>query len=287
MIQIIASGIAVGSIYGLVALGLVLIFKATKIISFVHGQFIMIFTFMSLTLFNLGLPYPVVFLITCLFAAIVAYLVEGLLINPFISAPLMTTTILTLGLYLISSDVAIWIWGKDPQTFPSIFPTGTLNIGGAIISKADIGVILTTGLLSFALYLFFKLHKLGIAMKACADDQMAARLMGIPIKRVFSASWVIASIIGAIAGFLIAPITYVSVNMMQGTLMEALAAAVLGGISSLPGAMVGGIVLGILENISGFYVSANVKTALPFVLLILILIVKPNGLLGKVERKKV
>jgi branched-chain amino acid transport system permease protein len=287
MTQMVISGIALGAIYGLVALGIVLVHKATGILNFAHGEMVMVSTFVALSLLGFGLPYWLAVVLTLLFAAIFGLTVETVLIRKLIGAPLLTTALVCLGLYLILGDVAVWIWGKDPHMFPSPFPEKPFIFGDIVLSPTDIGPIVVCGILSLGLFLFFRLTKIGVAMQATMDNQIAARLMGIPIQRMFALSWMLATVVAAIAGLLIAPIIFLHFTFMQSILHFAFAAAVLGGINSLPGAMIGGVILGIITNLVGFYVSSELKEAMPFLIMLLILIVRPEGLFSKTSEKKV
>ena len=287
MVQMIISGIALGAIYGLVALGIVLVHKATGILNFAHGEMVMVTTFVAFSLLGFGLPYWLAVLLTLIFAAVFGFMVETVLIRKLIGAPLLSTALVCLGLFLILGDVAVWIWGKDPYMFPSPFSEKPFIFGGVIVSPSDIGTIAVCAVLSLGLFLFFRLTKIGIAMQATMDNQTAARLMGIPVKRMFAISWMLATMVAAIAGLLIAPVIFLHFTFMQSILHFAFAAAVLGGINSLPGAMVGGVILGIVTNLVGIYVSSELKEAMPFLIMLLILIVKPEGLLSKKTEKKV
>jgi len=195
MAQMIVSGIALGAIYGLVALGIVLVHKATGVLNFAHGEMVMVTTFVALSFLTFGLPYWLVVVFTLIFAAIFGLAVETFLIRKLIGAPLLTTALTCLGLFLILGDVAVWIWGKDPHMFPSVFSETPFIIGGIKISPADLGPIIVCAVLSLALYLFFKFTKVGIAMQATIDNQTAARLMGIPVQRMFAISWILATVV--------------------------------------------------------------------------------------------
>jgi branched-chain amino acid transport system permease protein len=287
MAQMIVLGISLGAIYGLVALGIALVHKTTGVLNFAHGEMVMVATFVGLTLLTFGLPYWLAVVLTLAFAALFGLAVETIILRRLIGAPLLTTALVCLGLFLILGDVAVWIWGKDPHMFPSPFSDAPLVIGSVSISPADFGPIIVCGALSLALFLFFRFTKVGIAMQATIDNQTAARLMGIPVQRMFALSWMLATVVAAIAGLLIAPIIFLHFTFMQSILHFAFAAAVLGGINSLPGAMIGGISLGVVTNLVGAYVSSELKEAMPFLIMLVILIFKPQGLLSRYVEKKV
>lgn len=287
MAQMIASGIALGAIYGLVAIGIVLVFKATGVLNFAHGEAIMISTFVALTLMKLGLPYWLVVVLTLAFSALFGYAIERLVIRRFVGKSLLVSGIATLGLFLLFGDVAVWIWGKDPFDFPGLFSQAPIDVGGVAISAADLGIVGVAAALAGALFAFFRFTRLGIAMQACMDNPVAARLMGIPTRRIHSLAWMVAHMIGAVAGLLIAPVTFLHFTMMQHVLHFAFAAAVLGGIFSLPGSLIGGIVIGISSNLTGMYISSTWKEIVPFIVMLAILIWRPHGLFATRQVKKV
>ncbi|UCE32822.1 MAG: branched-chain amino acid ABC transporter permease [Burkholderiales bacterium] len=287
MAQMIVSGIALGAIYGLVALGIVLVFKATGVLNFAHGEAVMISTFVALSLVRLGLPYWLVVLGTLAFAALFGLAIERLIIRRFIGKSLLVSGIATLGLFLLFGDVAVWIWGKDPFDFPGPFSQAPINVWGVAISAADLGIVGTAAVLAGALFAFFRFTRLGVAMQASMENPVAAQLMGIPIRRVYALAWMLSHMIGAIAGLLIAPVTFLHFTMMQHVLHFAFASAVLGGVFSLPGSLLGGIIIGITANLTGFYVSSAWKEVVPFAVMLAILILKPHGLLAVRHVKKV
>lgn len=285
--QMIVSGITLGAIYGLVALGIVLVFKATGVLNFAHGESIMISTFVAFSLIKLGVPYWLVVILTLLFAALFGMVIERFIIRRFVGKSLLVSGIATLGLFLLFGDLAVWIWGKDPFDFPGPFSQKPIVVAGIAISAADIGIVGTAAALAGALFAFFRFTRLGIAMQACMENPVAAQLMGIPTRRIYSLAWMLSHMIGAIAGLLIAPVTFLHFTMMQHVLHFAFASAVLGGIFSLPGSLIGGIVIGITSNLTGAYISSAWKEIVPFIVMLAILILRPHGLLAIRHQKKV
>ena len=285
--QMIVSGIALGAIYGLVALGIVLVFKATGVLNFAHGESVMISTFVAFTLIRLGLPYWMAVIGTLAFSALFGFLIERFVIRPFMGKSLLVSGIATLGLFLLFGDLAVWLWGKDPFDFPGPFSQKPIVIAGIAVSPAYLGIIGVAAALAAALFAFFRFTRLGIAMQACMENPVAAQLMGIPTRRIWSLAWMLSHMIGAIAGLLIAPVTFLHFTMMQHVLHFAFAAAVLGGIFSLPGSLIGGIVIGITANLTGAYVSSAWKEVVPFAVMLAILILRPHGLLAVRHVKKV
>ncbi len=288
MLQMITSGIALGAIYGLIALGIVMVYKATGILNFAHGEAAMICAFVAFSLVKLGLPLWAVVLLTLAFGGLMGFTIERFVLRRFIGKPLLSSAIATLGLFLVFGDLAIWIWGKDTQELPSVFPSRPIDIGGGVVvSGIDIGILAVCALLAAALFAFFRFTRLGIAMQATMENPTAARLMGIPIKRIYSLSWSLSHVIAALAGLLIAPLTFLHASMMQHALHFAFAAAVLGGIGSMPGALLGGVIIGISTNLTGAYLSSQWKDAVPFMVMLAVLILRPHGLLARGHIKKV
>lgn len=285
--QMIVSGIALGAIYGLVALGIVLIFKATGVLNFAQGESIMLSTFVAFSLLKWGVPYWLVVILTLVAGTAFGMLIERLIIRRFVGKPLLVSGIATLGLFLLFGDVAVWVWGKDPYEFPGLFSQKPIDVAGVAISAADLGIVGVAAVLAGALFAFFRFTRLGIAMQACMENPVAAQLMGIPNRRMYALAWGLSHGIGAVAGLLIAPVTFLHFTMMQHVLHYAFAAAVLGGIFSLPGSLLGGIVIGITANLTGAYVSSAWKEVMPFLVMLAILIVRPHGLLARRHTKKV
>jgi len=286
--QMITSGIALGAIYGLIALGIVMVYKATGILNFAHGEAAMISAFVAFSLIKWGLPLWAVVLLTLAFGGLLGLAIERFVLRRFIGKPLMSSAIATLGLFLLFGDLAIWIWGKDAQELPSVFPSKPIDIGGGVVvSGIDIGILAVCAVLAATLFAFFRFTRLGIAMQATMENPTAARLMGIPIKRIYALSWSLSHMIAALAGLLIAPLTFLHVSMMQHALHFAFAAAVLGGIGSMPGALLGGVIIGVTGNLTGAYLSSQWKDVMPFMVMLVILILRPHGLLARRHLKKV
>jgi len=281
------SGLATGSIYALMALSLVIIYNATRTLNFAQGEMLMISTFVGWTTLQvLKAPLVVALLIAVVAAAVLAWGLERLLIRRAISATHFDVLIITLGLSLILRAAAGLLWTHDEFPFPSFFASQPLAVGAARVAPASLGIIGASLALMLALAALFRWTRLGRAMRAVAQNQRAARLMGISVERVYSASWILAAVVGAVAGVLIAPVIFLS-SQMGLVAINGFTAAVLGGFGSMPGAVVGGMVLGVLENLAPLYLPSSIKHSVPFLLLITILIVKPGGLFGRVTARKV
>jgi branched-chain amino acid transport system permease protein len=281
------SGLATGCVYALVALGFVLIYKATDVVNFAQGEFVMASGFISYTLLiRYGLPYWLVFLLTTLLSGVMGVVLERVVVRSIMSAPIFSIVIATIGASTVMRSAAGIIYGYDVLPLPTIFSKDPIRLGILNFTPMDVGVIGCSLVIMLALYLFFKWTKTGMAMRATAQSQTAAQLMGVSVKRMFSLTWAISAGIGGIAGVLIAPIVYLDPNL--GIIgVKAFAAAILGGFGSIPGAIIGGMLLGVLENLSGYFFNAGIKQVSTYVLLVLVLIVRPSGLFGAVTMKKV
>lgn len=286
--QALISGTAIGFIYALIALSMVLIYKSTDVINFAQGEMAMFSTFICFTLIAVfGLPLLLVFLLAFPIGAIIAAVTEKTVIRPLAGAPPLNSLIVAIGLFYIFHFGAGWIWGYDAFPFPSLLPEKPVSIGGTFVSPSSLAIAGVSILVLAILYLFLERSREGVAMRAASMNQNAARLMGISVGKVSMLSWAIAGGIGAIAGLLAAPITFIDTQMMFFVLLKALAGAILGGFNSLPGAVIGGVTVGIIESLTTVYLSASVDDAVAFVVIVAVLMIKPEGLFGKPTVKKV
>ena len=283
----VVSGLATGCVYALIALGFVLIFKATDVVNFAQGEFVMASGFISYTLLiKLGLPYWLVFLVTILLSGFMGVILERVVVRPIMDAPIFSIVIATIGASTVMRSSAGIVYGYDVLPLPTIFSKDPLRFGVLNFTAMDLGVIGFSLVIMLALYLFFKLTKTGMAMRATAQSQTAARLMGVSVRRIFSLTWAISAAVGGVAGVLIAPIIYLDPNL--GFIgVKAFAGAILGGFGSIPGAIVGGMLLGVIENLSGYFFNAGIKQVSTYILLILVLVVRPIGLFGTAPVRKV
>lgn len=287
LIQGILNGLATGSIYALVALGIVLIYKATGTINFAQGEILMVSCFIGFTLVN-GLHVALLpaFIVTLLFAALFGMVLERLVIRPAIHAPPFNIIIITIGVSIVLQILAGSIWTFESMPFPNPFSEEPIRFGSLVLSPLNLGTIFTALGLMIVLFIFFKYAKLGKAMRAVSQNQRASSLMGISVERIFSLIWAISSAIGAAGGFLIAPRIFLNPNM--GLIaINAFAGAILGGFDSLPGAVFGGMLLGVLENLAPLCIPSRMKFMIPFLALIIVLMIRPSGLFGKRIQKKV
>ena len=285
--QQIISGLATGSLYALAALGLVLILKTTDVVNFAQGEMAMFGTFIMFTLLKTaGLPYWGAFVLALAFAFLMGAAIERVVLRPLAHAPLISVLIATLGLMQIINGVAGWIWGYQAKAFPTAVSGSPIKLGSLVITLPDLVNFVVSLVVMTGFFLLFRFTKLGVAMRAVAENRVAARLMGIPTDRILSLTWGLGGVLAATAGILIAPVTNLDINMMSEMQIKAFTAAVLGGFTSLPGAVVGGLTLGVLENVVGQFVP-QLKTPFAFGLIVLVLVIKPTGLMGTVQRKKV
>ena len=287
--QLLVSGLVTGSLYALVALGLVIIHKTSHVLNFAQGEMAMVSTFVTFTLLEtLHIPFPWAFLLAIGVAFLLGAMIEFALLRPAKTPSLLGLIIITLGIQQILYGTAGWMWGYDTKAFPSpLSDTKVYRVGGVIISEVSLWMLTVSVVLMLALLLFFRYTRMGIAMRAVSQNPTTARLMGVRVSWIFSLTWGIASVLGAVAGILIAPITFLDPNMMLSPLLKAFAAATLGGINSLAGAVVGGGILGILENLVGGYVTPELKESVAFFVIVLVLCVRPSGLLGRHYRRRV
>lgn len=287
--QLIISGLAVGFCYALLALAMVIIYKTSEVLNFAQGEMAMISSFIAFVLLeSYHLSFPLALALTLLFAAALGAFLEFVFLRPAKDPTVIGLIIITLGFEMILMGLASWKFGPDQRSMP--FPVSgfeTYNFGGLVISKINFWTIILCLILMGILFFFFQYTRLGTAMRATQQNRLVARLMGIRTKRIFSFTWALSSFIGAVAGMFIAALTVLDPPMMMDPLMKAFASAVLGGMTSLPGAAVGGAILGVVENLFGAYVSMAFKSVVAFAIIILMLCIRPSGLLGKHFVKKV
>ncbi len=290
-LQLIIQGLAVGSVYALVALGFVLIYKASSVINFAQGELLMVgayFCLAMLTTFNV--PFWAGFVLTMVFSVILALLIERLILRPMIGEPAISIIMITIGLSLVLKSAVAVIWGVEIMAFPSIFPETPIRMGQIVVSQVYIFTFLASMLFLVIFAVFFKYSRLGIAMRATANSNQVALSMGISVKKVFAISWCVAAVVSAVGGILIGNINGVNITISSIGL-KVFPAVILGGLDSIPGAVLGGLIIGILENLSGGYLDqffgGGVKEVAPFVVLVVILMIKPYGLFGTEEIERV
>ncbi len=287
LLQLVVNGAASGCIYGLIALGFVLIYKATEMVNFAQGDIMMLGGFLAFSLIaHWGLNYWLGSLIAIAITAAFGFLLDAVVLRRVIGQPQFAVVMLTLGLGFIFRAGAGLAWGYDSVGFVTPFTNRTVNIGGLVLGEDNVSIIVGTVLLCGVLYLFFSRTRLGIAMQASSQNQLAAYYMGIPVRTVFSLIWAISAGVAAAAGILLSPVSMIDVNM--GFLgIKAFAAAVIGGFGSIPGSVIGGVIVGIVEQLSGYYLPAGFQEVSANIVLLAMLIVRPQGLFAETMGKRV
>ncbi len=286
IIHLAVTGVAQGCAYGLIALGFVLIYKATEVVNFAHGEFMMLGAFAVLACMEaLGLGFWPAFLLGCLSIAVVGYLVDAQVMRRIIGESQASIFILTVAFGFIFRAVAGMIFGWNTRSLDTPF-VGKLAVGGLVEINMDrIAIVVATVLLVAAVYLFFGRARYGIAMQAASQNQLAAYYMGIPVKRLVSFTWAIGAFIAAVAGVLLAPMTQVDTTI--GLLgIKALAGAIVGGFGSIPGALIGCLLIGVIEPFADYYLP-GIKGVSAYVVMLVVLFVRPEGLIVQTYAKKV
>jgi branched-chain amino acid transport system permease protein len=290
LLEQIIVGLAAGGIYASLALAFVLIYSAMGLINFAQGELAMFTTFVCWTLLTiLGLPYVLAFAISVAAAFVGAFVLERVVVRPFEKASRLTVVLATLALFEIVNSLAGFLWGYVPRPFPSLFPARPMSVGGISISIQDAGIIGVSLVVLGLLYLLFNHTKLGLAMRAAALYPEVGELLGIRTGQMLGVGWGLASAVGAVSGILVAPVVFLEPNMMQGVIIYAFAAAVLGGIDSPAGAVVGGLLLGVVLALIGAYIPslADLRLALSLLLIVLLLVLRPSGLFGHQQVRRV
>lgn len=277
----VLSGLVTGGIYASLALALVMIYQATHQINFAQGEMAMFSTYVAWALIHAGMPFWLAFVLTVLTSFVGGMAIERVIIRPVENAPVLSVVVVFIGLLVIFNSLAGWIFTYTIKTFPSPFPSLPW-FGFQYISPHGMGAIVVTLVMLLLLYAFFRFTPVGLAMRAAAENPVSARLVGIRVGWMLALGWGLAAAVGAVTGMMVAPIIYLDPSMMSGVLLYAFAAALLGGIDSPGGAVLGGFIVGILENLFGAYVIGNdLKVSLALVVIVGVLIFKPAGLFGR------
>lgn len=290
LLQYALAGLSSGSLYALVALGIVLIYRSTRVLNFAHGDVATVATFVAFTLLSRQQPFPVA-LAGALGAGVlvgVAFYFAVLARAQRQGANLLGMVILTLGLALIIQGIVVYVWGAEPVSLPfPISDTKTYQVGAVIVSQLSLATMAAGLAGSLLLYLLVQRTRLGLAMRATSENLMAAQTLGIPTRLVLAVSWGAASALGVVAGVFLAPALLLDPFFMLDPFLKGFAAAVLGGLNSLPGAVVGALILGVAESLAGAYLTIQFKNTLAFLIIILVLLVRPEGLLGREFHERV
>lgn len=287
VLQLLLSGISQGCVYGLIALGFVLVYKATEMVNFAQGDLMMLGAFFAYTYLNLlDMHFLLALPATILTMALLGALTERVMIRPMIGEPHFSVLMLTIGLGFILRAAAGAIWGSEPRSLDLPYAGGVIQIDELIIGHENLVIVLGTVLLCSLLFLFFRFTRLGIAMQAASQNQLAAFYVGIPVKRVYSLVWAISAGISAVAGILVAPVSLID-PLMGFIGIKAFAAAIVGGFGSLPGAIVGGLLIGIVEQFAGLYLPTGFSDVSAYVILLIMLLIRPEGIFATMQQKKV
>ncbi|TMD97641.1 MAG: branched-chain amino acid ABC transporter permease [Chloroflexi bacterium] len=289
-LQLVLSGIATGGIYASLALALVLIYNAMGLVNFAQGEMAMLATFVGYALITRGMSFWIAFPVTLVLAFGGGIVIQRVVIKPVEKAPVLTLVIITLGLATLVNGLAGFIWGYLPRTFPSPFSSDSVDLGGVFVSYRDVGVIAVTGVVLLCVYLLLQHTTVGLTLRAAAHHPEASRLLGVHVSWMLALGWGLASAVGAVSGMMVAPVLFLEPNMMQTIIIYAFAAAVLGGIESPLGAVVGGLIVGVTINLAGAYlpgVGGDLQLAVGLAIIIVVLILKPNGLFGQAAVRRV
>ncbi len=290
LLQYTITGIAVGMVYALIALGFALIWKSSSIANLALGQLVLISSWFTYgMLVQAKFPYWLGFPLTVLFAIFLGWLIERLTLRPLIAQPILSLITVTLGIAYFLEGVVTFVWPMSVAALPRLFPQEPVRLGPAVVSQEYIWAALVSLLLFGLLSLFFKYHKMGIAMRATADDQLAVQACGVPVTSVFSTSWMFACVVAAIGGVLISCIGGITYGLVE-TGLKSFSVVILGGLDSFVGCIVAGPIIGLCENLGGGYltplIGPGIKDIIPFIIIIIVMVFKPYGLFGekRIER---
>ena len=290
LLQFVITGITVGMIYSLIALGFVLVWKSSGVANLALGQLVLICSWFSYgMLVQAGLPLWLGFVLVILFALALGWVVERFILRPLIAQPILSLITVTLGLAFFIEGAVSFIWPKSVAALPNFFPQEPIHIGTAVVSQEYLWAAVISLALFGLLSLYFKYHKMGIAMRATADDQMAVQACGIPVTKIFSRSWMLACVLAAVGGVLMSSIGGITFGLAE-TGLKAFSVVILGGLDSFLGAIIAGPIIGLAENLGGGYLTpltwSGVREVIPFIIIIIVMFLKPYGLFGerRIER---
>ena len=291
LLQLLITGLAVGMVYALIALGFVVVWKSSSVANLALGQLVLISSWFTYgMLVQRGFPLWIGFPLVILFALALGWIIERFALRPLIAQPILSLITVTLGVAYFIEGVVTFIWPWSVDALPRLFPTEPIRIGTAVVSQEYVWVAAVSLLVFGLLTAFFRYHKMGIAMRATADDQMAVQACGIPVTRIFSRSWMFACVVAAIGGILISSIGGITHGLVE-TGLKAFSVVILGGLNSFLGAIVAGPIIGLCENLGGGYLTpllwAGVKDIIPFVIIIIVMFIKPYGLFGEVRIERI
>jgi branched-chain amino acid transport system permease protein len=288
--QQVVSGLATGGIYASLALAIVIVYRSTGVINFAQGEMATFATFLAWTFLDHGISFWPAFVLTLAVAFAGGVALERLVIRPVEGRPVLTVAILTIGLLILINGLTTWIWGGAVRKFPSPFSTRPVHVGSAAFSIQDIGIVGVCLAAVVLLTLFFRFTKLGLGLRAAAVNPEESRLVGVRVGWMLALGWGLSAALGAVSGMMVAPVVFLDPNMMQGILLYAFAAAVLGGLASPVGAVVGGLALGVLLNLLGTYVSTfagEMRLVGGLAVILAVLLIRPTGIFGRAAVRRV
>ncbi|MBF6212268.1 branched-chain amino acid ABC transporter permease [Nocardia puris] len=289
-LQQVIEGIGAGALYAGLALALVLIYRFTGIVNFAQGELAMFSAFLAWQCTEAGLPFWVALPVTLAVSFVAGMLIERVVIRPVEGGSELTVVIVTVGLFFAVHAAAGWIWSYQVKAFPNPFPDGAFRAGGVTVGWGSLGVIAVVSIVMACLYVLFRYTGIGLAMRAVACNPQSAELVGIRVGAVLGLGWGLAALVGAVSGVLSAPLLFLEPNMMAGVLIYAFAAATLGGFDSPVGAVVGGLIVGVAETLTGAYVDVigtELKIGVPLAIILAVLLMRPQGLFGRAAVERV
>ncbi|MFH1650955.1 MAG: branched-chain amino acid ABC transporter permease [Chloroflexota bacterium] len=292
LLQYVITGIAVGTVYALIALGFALIWKSSSVANLALGQIVLVSSWFTYSmLVQAKLPLWLAIPLVVVFALLLGWTIERFALRPLIAQPILALITVTLGVGYFIEGVVNFIWPWSVDALPRLFPRDVIHIGNAVVSQEYLWVVGICVVIFVLLTLFFRYHRMGIAMRATADDQMAVQACGIPVTRIFSRSWMFACVVAAVGGVLISSIAGITHGLVE-TGLKAFSVVILGGLDSFIGAMVAGPIIGLCESLGGGYLTpvigwAGVKDIIPFVIIIIVMVIKPYGLFGEVRIERI
>lgn len=289
--QFLITGLSTGMAYALIALGFALIWKSSSVANLALGQLVLVTSWFTYSmLVQAGLPLWLGFPLVILFALAIGWLIERFALRPLIAQPILSLITVTLGLGYFIEGIVSFIWPWSVDALPRLFPDEPIHLGNAVVSQEYLWIVVISLVVFILLSLFFKYHKMGIAMRATADDQMAVQACGIPVTRIFSWSWMFACVVAAIGGVLISSIGGITYGLVE-TGLKSFSVVILGGLDSFLGCIIAGPIIGLLESFGGGYLTpfmwAGVKDIIPFIVIIIVMIIKPYGLFGETRIERI
>jgi branched-chain amino acid transport system permease protein len=290
-LQLIVSGLAVGMVYALIALGFVVVWKSSGVANLALGQLVLIsswFTFSVVV--QAGLPLWIAFPLVLVFAPLLGWLIERVVLRPLIAQPILSLITVTLGIAYFLEGVVVFVWPRSVAALPRFFPVAPIRLGTVVISQEYLWVAGISLLVFVALSLFYRYHKMGIAMRATADDQLAVQACGVPVTKIFSRSWMFACLVAAVGGVLVSSIGGITYGLVE-TGLKSFSVVILGGLDSFSGAIVAGPIIGLAESLGGGYLTSimwpGVKDIIPFVVIIIVVLVRPYGMFGEARIERI